>query len=106
MIFAAQIHRTLAGLWLAFAQSAHSNLTKLLTFLLQTGRPIPVGPFDLYWRKSTASAATNCVEVAELPGTILVRDSKDPDDKKILCFSNQDWRHFVEGVKAGELDRL
>ncbi|MER7397022.1 DUF397 domain-containing protein [Streptomyces sp. NPDC000151] len=35
------------------------------------------------WRKSSHSAETECVEVAETPHLIAIRDSKDPDGPAI-----------------------
>ncbi|RAO04654.1 hypothetical protein GAR05_00517 [Micromonospora saelicesensis] len=49
------------------------------------------------WRKSTRSGGNggNCVEVADnLPGVVLVRDTKDRDGGT-LTFSSQSWRGFV-----------
>ncbi|WFE99310.1 DUF397 domain-containing protein [Micromonospora sp. WMMD964] len=49
------------------------------------------------WRKSTRSGGNggNCVEVADnLPGVVLVRDTKDRDGAT-LAFSPDSWRHFV-----------
>ncbi|GIG86602.1 DUF397 domain-containing protein [Plantactinospora endophytica] len=49
------------------------------------------------WRKSTRSGGSggNCVEVADnLPGVVLVRDSKDPDGGT-LSFGTGAWRAFV-----------
>jgi len=55
------------------------------------------------WRKSSYSGANGggCVEVAQLPAVVAVRDSKDPDGPR-LTFSPGEWRAFVAGVKAGE----
>jgi Domain of unknown function (DUF397) len=55
------------------------------------------------WRKSSYSGANggNCVEVAQLPAVVAVRDSRDPDGPT-LGFSPEEWREFVAGVKAGE----
>ncbi|QFG22804.1 DUF397 domain-containing protein [Actinomadura sp. WMMB 499] len=38
------------------------------------------------WRKSTYTGSNggNCVELAGLPGTVAVRDSKDPDGPVLL----------------------
>ncbi|MFF5208888.1 DUF397 domain-containing protein [Streptosporangium sp. NPDC000396] len=60
------------------------------------------------WRKSSRSSDNGgqCVEVADnLPGVVAVRDSKNPAGPKLL-FAPAEWRFFVEGVKAGEFDRL
>ncbi|MDG4810095.1 DUF397 domain-containing protein [Micromonospora sp. WMMD1120] len=49
------------------------------------------------WRKSTKSGGNggNCVEVADnLPGVVLVRDTKDRNGAT-LAFSPQSWRRFV-----------
>jgi hypothetical protein len=55
------------------------------------------------WRKASSSTSNGggCVEVAQLPAVVAVRDSKDPDGSR-LTFSPQEWRAFVAGVKAGE----
>jgi hypothetical protein len=53
------------------------------------------------WRKSTRCGSNACVEVANVAGTYLVRDSKDPDGA-VLRFSVQEWAAFVDGVKAGD----
>jgi len=55
------------------------------------------------WRKSSYSGASGggCVEVAQLPGGVAVRDSKDPDGPR-LTFSSEEWEAFVAGVMAGE----
>jgi predicted secreted Zn-dependent protease len=59
----------------------------------------------LTWRKSTRSgAAGHCVEVANAPATVLVRDSKDVTGP-VLSFSETSWAGFVAGVRSGEFDR-
>ncbi len=56
---------------------------------------------EVSWRKSTQSGADGCVEVADASGSVLVRDSKDPDGP-VLVFTEAEWRAFVDGI--GELD--
>lgn len=55
-----------------------------------------------HWRKSSRSNGTggDCVEVADnLPGRVLVRDSKDPAGP-VLTFGPDTWRTFVAGAVA------
>lgn len=53
---------------------------------------------EAVWRKSSRSGGTgDCVEVALLPETVLVRDSKDPDGPR-LRVPVESWRVFVGGV--------
>lgn len=50
------------------------------------------------WRKSSKSGGNggDCVEVADnLPGVVLVRDTKDRDGGA-LTFDSQSWRMFVD----------
>ncbi len=53
---------------------------------------------DARWRTATLSSSNNggdCVEVADnLPGRVLVRDSKDPGGGT-LAFRPDAWRAFV-----------
>jgi hypothetical protein len=55
------------------------------------------------WWKSSASGATNCVEVAFTERSVFVRDSKDTA-RPPLAFSRVEWIAFVEGVRNGEFD--
>jgi hypothetical protein len=56
------------------------------------------------WVKSSHSDPDNaCVEVAQLPNAVGVRDSKDQDGP-VLAFGPDAWRGFVAGVKAGQFD--
>jgi Domain of unknown function (DUF397) len=51
------------------------------------------------WRKSARSGGEgNCVEVADLPDAVAVRDSKDPDGP-VLTFGPEAWRAFVEELR-------
>jgi hypothetical protein len=54
------------------------------------------------WRKSTYSSSNggNCTEVAASPGTVLIRDNKDPDGT-CLAFGTGSWQIFVDRVKTG-----
>ncbi|EEP70782.1 hypothetical protein MCAG_01109 [Micromonospora sp. ATCC 39149] len=54
------------------------------------------------WRKSSRSSASgsNCVEVAELPDALAVRDSKDPGGPALL-FDRNAWSSFVTGLRRG-----
>ncbi|MGC5009578.1 DUF397 domain-containing protein [Streptosporangium sp. DT93] len=57
------------------------------------------------WRKSSLSGngGADCVEVASLPGSVAVRDSKDPGGVALL-FSSGDWTAFLGRVKTGDFD--
>ena len=55
------------------------------------------------WRKSSRSGGSNCVEVAVVDGTVLVRDSKDPSGAW-LCFTSEQWLTFLQAIRAGDLD--
>ena len=55
------------------------------------------------WRKSNSCATSTCVEVAEVGGQYLIRDSKKPDAPH-LSFTKEEWVVFVEGVTAGEFN--
>ena len=61
------------------------------------------GTARVTWRKSTRSNGSgNCVEVADLAGTIGVRDSKDVEGG-ILAFTLARWSSFVSAVKTDRL---
>ena len=53
------------------------------------------------WQKSSYSSQSgNCVEVARnLHGLVAVRDSKAPDDAKLLV-SGEAWQTFLRGVRS------
>ena len=50
------------------------------------------------FRKSARSASGDCVEVGGGDGTMLVRDSKNPDGPH-LTFSAAAWQAFVDSLK-------
>ncbi|GAA1602740.1 DUF397 domain-containing protein [Actinoplanes couchii] len=59
----------------------------------------------LTWRKSSRSgAAGHCVEIAEAPASVLVRDSKDATGP-VLTFGSTGWAGFIAGIRSGEFDR-
>jgi uncharacterized protein DUF397 len=63
-------------------------------------------PATMRWRKSSFSAVSECVEVAELDdGRIGVRNSNDPGAGTV-AFTRGEIDAFVKGVKAGEFDDL
>jgi hypothetical protein len=50
--------------------------------------------------EATHAQSGNCVEVAtNMPGTVAVRDSKDPEGPGLLIPAAE-WRAFVRGLKA------
>ncbi|MFG3604218.1 DUF397 domain-containing protein [Micromonospora chersina] len=58
------------------------------------------------WRTSSRSTDSggNCVEVADnLPGVVLVRDSKDPSGPT-LAFTPAAWRSLVTSLRRHGLD--
>ncbi|MEU5992107.1 DUF397 domain-containing protein [Spirillospora sp. NPDC047418] len=58
----------------------------------------------LNWRKSSASASeTNCVEVAALDASVLVRDSRD-HSAGVIALGHMQWNALVDAVRDGDLD--
>ncbi|GAB3449848.1 DUF397 domain-containing protein [Actinophytocola sediminis] len=55
------------------------------------------------WRKSSASNSNggDCVELAAIPGAVLVRDSKDRAARP-LRFPSAEWRMFLAGPPTGK----
>jgi hypothetical protein len=56
----------------------------------------------LPWRKSTYSGngGGDCIEAADVPGTVLVRDTKDNGTGPVLRVSPADWMRFAHTVRA------
>jgi len=57
---------------------------------------------SLAWRKSSASGAGNCVEVAVDGPMVLVRDTKENETGAVLTFTEAEWEAFLSGVEARE----
>lgn len=63
-------------------------------------------PSRIVWRKSSFSVnGSDCVELADATGSVLMRDSKHPDDG-YLVFTGNEVAAFVASAKMGELDDL
>ena len=56
----------------------------------------------IVWRKSTASNTGNCVEVAIVDGSLLVRDSMHQDGP-VLRLSPAAWSSFLARVPASDV---
>ena len=56
----------------------------------------------LPWRKSSYSNGNGgaCVEAAHVPGTVLVRDTKDDGAGPVLRVTPADWTRFTQTVRA------
>ncbi|WP_345555548.1 DUF397 domain-containing protein [Streptomonospora halophila] len=55
------------------------------------------------WRKSSYSGTNaNCVEYAQLPSSVAVRDSRHPQAGH-LSFPRAEWSAFLTAVKAARL---
>ncbi|MCA2214539.1 DUF397 domain-containing protein [Jidongwangia harbinensis] len=59
--------------------------------------------YEVHWRRSSRCASSSCVEVADVNGEVLLRDSKNPEVPP-LSFTPEEWTAFVGGVKQGEFD--
>jgi hypothetical protein len=55
---------------------------------------------ELTWRKSSRSGPNggDCVEVAELPDRVMMRDSKDPAGPTLAVTRTQ-WRAFIDSLR-------
>ena len=57
----------------------------------------------LSWRKSSASASGDCVEVAAQNGYVLLRDSKRKRPHHLM-FTYSEWEDFLSGTRSGKFD--
>ena len=57
----------------------------------------------LSWRKSSASASGDCVEVAAQTGHVLLRDSKSRQ-ALLLRFTFPEWNAFLSETRSGRFD--
>lgn len=59
-----------------------------------------------HWRKSSFCNLSNCVEVASgADGSVLIRGgASGGDGGAVLRFTEEEWRAFAAGVRAGEFD--
>lgn len=55
------------------------------------------------WRKSRASAGSNCVEVASVQNCVLIRDSKNPEGG-VLQLTFAAWNAFLEYARTSDWD--
>jgi hypothetical protein len=61
------------------------------------------GRSSIEWRKSEWSGTINCVEVAFVGRSVLVRNSKDPAGP-VLSFTHSEWTAFLTGARNGTFD--
>lgn len=55
---------------------------------------------DPRWRKASYSGeGANCVEAGNVPGAVLIRDTKDREHGPVLCLSPDAWRRFSASLK-------
>ena len=52
------------------------------------------------WHRSTHCTSGTCVEIAEVDGHFLVRNSSEPDT--VVAFSRDEWVAFLKGARAGQ----
>jgi Domain of unknown function (DUF397) len=50
------------------------------------------------WHRSSFSESGNCVEAATQDRSVLIRDSKNPDEE-MLCVSSGTWQSFIQAVQ-------
>ncbi|WP_211343292.1 DUF397 domain-containing protein [Actinomadura pelletieri] len=55
------------------------------------------------WRKASHSEDSDCVEVATLGSSVLVRDSRD-HAAGVLTLDSVQWNALLNAVRSGDLD--
>jgi hypothetical protein len=57
---------------------------------------------DPRWRKASYSAngGADCVETGNVPGAVLIRDTKDREHGLVLRVAPDAWRVFTAGIKG------
>lgn len=64
------------------------------------------GAYAICWHKAKRSMGNGeCVEVAPVPGTVFVRDSKNPS-ARTLTYPTAAWQSFLSAAKRGDFDVL
>ena len=59
---------------------------------------------SLSWRKSAMSTNNgSCVQVAAVPGKVILGDSKDPLGP-VLVYTPTEFHAFLDGARKGEFD--
>ena len=53
------------------------------------------------WRTARGCGATECVEVGQRDGMIVLRDSTQPHGT-MLRYATKDWERFIASLKADE----
>jgi Domain of unknown function (DUF397) len=58
---------------------------------------------EIVWRKSSKSNPNECVEVAFVDKSVVLRHSLDPTGP-VLTFTLGEWAAFLAGAREGEFD--
>lgn len=88
-----------------FRRETHGSFVRIADHSSRDRRADPVDPRHgpLTWRKSSCCKGGECVEIAILRGSVLIRDSKEPI-RPVFHFTAKEWAAFLLGVKKGEFD--
>ena len=62
-----------------------------------------VGRTQPQWRRSVYCANNDCVEIAQVNGAIMLRNSAKP--RKVVRYTSEEWSAFTQGLQAGVRDR-